>query len=42
LRPDRPGGRRTSDALGFLIALAILIILVIVILKLMNKEIVVR
>ena len=32
----------TSDALGFLIGLAILIILVIVILKLMNKEIVVR
>jgi len=32
----------TSDALGFLIGLAILIILIIVILKLMNKEIVVR
>ena len=32
----------TSDALGFLIALAILVILIIVILKLMNKEIVVR
>jgi len=32
----------TSDALGFLIALAILIILIIVIFKLMNKEIVVR
>ena len=32
----------TDSALGFLIALAILIILVIVIMKLMNKEIVVR
>jgi len=32
----------TSDALGFLIALAILVILIIVIMKLMNKEIVVR
>ena len=32
----------SSDALGFLIGLAILIILVIVILKLMNKEVVVR
>jgi len=32
----------TSDALGFLIGLAILVILVIVIFKLMNKEIVVR
>ena len=32
----------TSDALGFLIGLAILIILIIVIFKLMNKEIVVR
>ena len=32
----------TSDALGFLIGLAILIILIIVIMKLMNKEIVVR
>ncbi len=32
----------TSDALGFLIALAILIILIIIIMKLMNKEIVVR
>jgi hypothetical protein len=32
----------TSDALGFLIALAILVILIIVIFKLMNKEIVVR
>jgi len=32
----------TSDALGFLIGLAILVILIIVILKLMNKEIVVR
>ena len=32
----------TSDAFGFLIALAILIILIIMIFKLMNKEIVVR
>ena len=32
----------TSDALGFLIGLAILVILIIVIFKLMNKEIVVR
>ena len=32
----------TSDALGFLIGLAILVILIIVIMKLMNKEIVVR
>jgi hypothetical protein len=32
----------TDSALGFLIALAVLIILVIVIMKLMNKEIVVR
>ena len=32
----------TSDALGFLIGLAILIILIIVIFKLMNKEVVVR
>src|SRR5512141_553576 len=32
----------TDSALGFLIALAVLVILVIVILKLMNKEIVVR
>ena len=32
----------TSDALGFLIGVAILIILVIVIVKLMNKEIVIR
>ena len=32
----------TSDALGFLIGLAILIILVIVIMKLMNKEVIVR
>ena len=32
----------SSDALGFLIGLAILIILVIVILKLMNKEVIVR
>jgi len=32
----------TSDALGFLIALAILVILIIIIFKLMNKEIVVR
>ena len=32
----------TDGALGFLIGLAILIILVIVILKLMNKEVVVR
>lgn len=32
----------TSDALGVLIGLAILVILIIVILKLMNKEIVVR
>jgi hypothetical protein len=32
----------TDSALGFLIALAILVILVIVIMKLMNKEIVVR
>ena len=32
----------TSDALGFLIGLAILIILVIVILKLLNKEVIVR
>ncbi len=32
----------TDDALGFLIGLAILIILVIVILKLVNKEVIVR
>jgi hypothetical protein len=32
----------TSDALGFLVGLAILIILVIVIFKLMNKEVIVR
>ena len=32
----------TSDALGFLIALAILVILIIIIFKLMNKEVVVR
>jgi hypothetical protein len=32
----------TDSAIGFLIALAILIILIIVILKLMNKEVVVR
>jgi hypothetical protein len=32
----------TDSAIGFLIALAILVILIIVILKLMNKEIVVR
>lgn len=32
----------TSDALGFLIGLAILVILVIVIFKLMNKEVIVR
>ncbi|MBI5905659.1 MAG: PA2779 family protein [Deltaproteobacteria bacterium] len=32
----------SDDALGFLIALAILVILIIVILKLMNKEVVVR
>ena len=32
----------TDSALGFLIALAILVILIIVIMKLMNKEIVVR
>ena len=32
----------TDSALGFLIALAILIILVIVILKLMNKEVIIR
>jgi hypothetical protein len=32
----------TDSAIGFLIALAILIILVIVILKLMNKEVIVR
>ncbi|MBP2683281.1 MAG: conserved hypothetical rane protein [Deltaproteobacteria bacterium] len=32
----------TSDALGFLIGLAILVILVIVIMKLMNKEVIVR
>jgi hypothetical protein len=32
----------TSDALGFLIGLAILVILVIVILKLMNKEVIIR
>ena len=32
----------TSDALGFLIGLAILVILIIVILKLMNKEVIVR
>jgi hypothetical protein len=32
----------TDSALGFLIALAILVILIIVILKLMNKEVVVR
>ena len=32
----------TSDALGFLIGVAILIILVIVIIKLMNKEVVIR
>ena len=32
----------TSDALGFLIGLAILVILIIVIFKLMNKEIIVR
>jgi len=31
-----------DDALGFLIGVAILIILIIVIMKLMNKEIVVR
>jgi hypothetical protein len=38
---DRAGAG-SSDALGFLIGLAILIILVIVILKLMNKEVVVK
>jgi len=32
----------TSDALGFLIGLAILVILIIVIIKLMNKEVVIR
>ena len=32
----------TSDALGFLIGLAILVILVIVIMKLLNKEVIVR
>lgn len=32
----------TSDALGFLIGLAILVILIIIIFKLMNKEVVVR
>ncbi len=32
----------TTDALGFLIGVAILIILVIVIIKLMNKEVVIR
>jgi hypothetical protein len=32
----------TSDALGFLIGLAILVILIIVIFKLMNKEVVIR
>jgi hypothetical protein len=32
----------SSDALGFLIGVAILVILVIVILKLMNKEVIVR
>lgn len=32
----------TSDALGFLIGVAILVILVIVIIKLMNKEVIIR
>jgi len=32
----------TSDGLGFLIGLAILIILIIVIMKLMNKEVIIR
>ena len=32
----------TSDALGFLIGLAILIILIIVIMKLMNKEVIIK
>jgi hypothetical protein len=32
----------TSDALGFLLGLAILVILVIVIFKLMNKEVIIR
>ena len=32
----------TSDALGFLIGLAVLVILIIIIFKLMNKEVVVR
>jgi len=32
----------TSDALGFLIGLAILVILIIVIIKLMNKEVIIR
>jgi len=32
----------TSDALGFLIGLAILVILIIVIMKLMNKEVIIR
>ena len=32
----------TSDAIGFLIGLAILVILIIVIMKLMNKEVIIR
>jgi hypothetical protein len=39
---DRAAAGTDSGALGFLIALAILVILIIVILKLMNKEVVVR
>jgi hypothetical protein len=32
----------TTDALGFLIGAAILVILIIVIIKLMNKEVIIR
>jgi hypothetical protein len=39
---DRAAAGTDSGAIGFLIGLAILVILVIVILKLMNKEVVVR
>jgi uncharacterized protein DUF6627 len=39
---DRAAAGTDSGAIGFLIAVAILIILIIVILKLMNKEVVVR
>ncbi len=39
---DRAGEGASTDVLGFLIGVAILVILVIVILKLVNKEVIIR